>query len=405
MKKIPAILPKALFALALAAALALPVAGSAGRNALGCTIKGTLQPDRLYGTPRADVICGLAAGDEIHARGGNDIVIAGTGDDAIYGDAGRDRLYGGAGADTFLARDGRRDVVVGGSGRDRGLLDVDRARSVEERFPSRRGRNAVVVAAGDIAKCGVRGDDFTAVLLDLFPTATVATLGDSAYDSASLSEFKRCYGPTWGRAKARTRPSIGDHEFRTPGAAGYFDYFGARAGDRQRAYYSYNLGSWHVVVLNTHCSTIGGCSDASAEAQWLRADLAAHPARCTLAYGHRPRFSSNNSKLSPAIQPLWQALYDAGAEIVLAGDSHTYERFAPMTPAGAPDPARGIREFVVGTGGRSHGTLDGVYPGSQVRNNDTFGVLTLNLRPGSYSWRFVPIAGGRFVDRGSGICH
>jgi Ca2+-binding RTX toxin-like protein len=385
--------------------LILAVAGSAaGSKAPKCSIRGTGGPDRIVGTRHRDVICGLGDGDEIHGGGGNDVILGGAGDDAIYGDGGRDRLFGGTGNDTFLARDGKRDAIDGGPARDRGLLDRDRTKSVEERFSRRREGDVVALAAGDIASCAARGDDATAILLDLFPRATVATLGDNAYDHGSPSDFAKCYGPTWGRAKARTHPSIGDHEYDTSAGSGYFGYFGAAAGNPATAYYSYDLGNWHVVVLNTSCAEVGGCGAHSAEAQWLRADLTAHPARCTLVYGHRALFSSSN-KAASALRPFWQILYDAGADVVLAGNNHVYERFAPQTPAGAPDPSRGLREFVVGTGGQSHGSFGTVEAQSEVRNRETFGVLALTLNSASYSWRFVPVAGKTFSDRGSSACH
>jgi hypothetical protein len=207
-----------------------------------------------------------------------------------------------------------------------------------------------------------------------------------------------CYAPSWGRHKARTKPSVGNHEYQTPGAAGYFDYFGAAAGDRTKGYYSYGLGEWHIVVLNSNCSIVS-CGAGSAQEQWLRADLAANPAACTLAYFHHPRFNSGASHgNTPAVQPLWQALYDAGNE-------HLYERFGPQTPGGVADAARGIRQFTVGTGGRGLYNWGTIKPNSEVRNNTTFGVLALTLGSGSYDWRFVPVQGATFTDAGTGACH
>lgn len=262
-----------------------------------------------------------------------------------------------------------------------------------------------LVAAGDIADCASSGDEATAALLDGLP-GTVATVGDNVYESGTDREFANCYDPTWGRHKARTHPTVGDHEYETSGASGYFKYFGAAAGDPQKGYYSYNLGTWHMVVLNSNCGQIGGCQPGSAQEQWLRSDLAANPAMCTLATVGSPLFSSG-SRGNPEMRPLWQALYDYSADLLLTGDDHNYQRFAPQTPTGALSLGAGISEFVVGTGGRSHYAFPaGVpAPNSQLRNDDTFGVLKLGLHPTGYDWQFVPIAGKTFTDWGSRSCH
>ncbi|OLC73489.1 MAG: hypothetical protein AUH78_13770 [Gemmatimonadetes bacterium 13_1_40CM_4_69_8] len=260
-----------------------------------------------------------------------------------------------------------------------------------------------LVGAGTVASCSSSGDEATAAILDATP-GTVFTLGDNVYPSGSLANYQNCYNPSWGRHKVRTAPALGNHEYDTsPTAADYFSYFGAAAGDPTKGYYSYDLGAWHIVALNSDVSMSAG----SPQEQWLRADLAAHPQRCTLAYWHHPRFSSGSTHGSMAqAQPLWQALYDAGAEIVLSGHEHNYERFAPQTPGGALDLARGIREFVVGTGGGS-----GAYPfgtpiaNSEVRITGVNGVLKLTLGDGSYSWQFIPVAGQTATDSGSGTCH
>jgi hypothetical protein len=231
----------------------------------------------------------------------------------------------------------------------------------------------------------------------------VAELGDAQYDHAAVTEFP-AYDASWGRLWDRTRPALGNHEYQTPNATAYFSYFGNRAGEPGRGYYSYDVGTWHVVVLNGNCSVVS-CFRSSRQEQWLRADLAAHPNRCTLAYWHQPRFSSAQTvRENLSVQALWEDLQAAGAEVVLTAHVHNYERFAPQSPTGEPDP-NGIREFVVGTGGRDHNGLRRVRRNSQARSTDTFGVLFLTLRRDSYDWRFVPVAGGAFTDAGVGRCH
>jgi hypothetical protein len=257
-----------------------------------------------------------------------------------------------------------------------------------------------LVGAGDIANCSTSTDEATARLLDDI-AGTVFTAGDNAYPDGAAADFAACYAPTWGRHKARTRPSPGNHDYSTGGATGYFAYFGAAAGDPNTGYYSYDLGAWHIISLNSNVQMNRG----SAQEQWLRADLAASTKRCTLAYWHHPRFSSGTHGSSTASHDLWQALYDAGAEIVVVGHDHDYERFAPQTPDGAADPARGIREFVAGTGGTDLRSIGAGIANSEVRNGDTHGVLRLTLGAGTYEWRFVPIAGRVFSDSGSGTCH
>ena len=261
----------------------------------------------------------------------------------------------------------------------------------------------VLLAAGDVASCSETGDTATAALLKLVPAATIAALGDLAYESGTAAEFANCYGPTWGVYKARTRPATGNHEYETVGAAGYFGYWGPAAGNAG-GYYSYGLGNWHVVVLNSNCGFVA-CSAGSAQEAWLRADLAAHPAKCTLAYWHHPLFSSTPGTANPAVRPLWQALYDAGADVVVVGHAHNYQRFAPQSPSGAADPVRGIREFVVGTGGKARHLVGAPIPNQQVANDATFGVLRLSMLGNGYRWRFVPVAGGVFRDAGSATCH
>ncbi len=264
----------------------------------------------------------------------------------------------------------------------------------------------VLVGAGDIASCSSTGDEATATLLDNI-AGTVVTLGDNVYDSGTATEYTNCYGPSWGRHKARTKPTPGNHEYNTANASGYYGYFGSLAGDPSKGYYSYDLGNWHIIVLNSNsdCSTIS-CAAGSAQEQWLRADLAANQTVCTLAYWHHPRFNSGASHGNDVnVAPFWNALYDLNADVILNGHEHVYERFAPQSPTAGADNARGIRQFTVGTGGRSHYTFGTIQPNSEARNGNTYGVLKLTLHATSYDWQFVPVAGGAFTDSGTGQCH
>jgi Calcineurin-like phosphoesterase len=263
----------------------------------------------------------------------------------------------------------------------------------------------VLVGAGDIADCASSGDEATAKLLDDV-SGTVYTLGDNAYESGAPSEFSECYDPTWGRFKERTRPSLGNHDYLTHEASGYFDYFGSAAGDPKKGYYSYDLGGWHVVVLNSQCWQVVRCGPYSPMIDWLEQDLASSPMPCTLAYWHNPLFSSGYHGNYPGMKPAWEALYEADAEVVLNGHDHDYERFPPQSPSGAADDARGIRQFVVGTGGRELRPFrTTIAANSEVRNAHTFGVLKLTLHPNSYEWKFVPVAGKTFTDSGASDCH
>lgn len=267
---------------------------------------------------------------------------------------------------------------------------------VQER-PLAQSGDPVFVGAGDIASCSRDQDEATAKLLDNI-SGTVFTLGDNVYPDGTSAQFSNCYAPTWGRHKSRTKPVPGNHDYHTFGASGYFNYFGA-AADPSKGYYSYNLGAWHIIALNSEINLGAG----SPQEQWLRADLAANPKTCTLAYWHKPRFSSGQHGNIAASQALWQALYDYRADVVLNGHDHTYERFAPQNPNGQADP-NGLREFVVGTGGAGLYTFPSVQPNSQVRNNTTYGVIKFTLHSTSYDWQFIPIAGQSFTDSGSANC-
>ena len=265
----------------------------------------------------------------------------------------------------------------------------------------------VLVGAGDIASCDdLAGAEATAKLIDKIP-GTVFAAGDLAYPDGSAEQFANCYAPTWGRFKNRTRPAPGNHEYHSTGASAYSSYFGDAAGDPTKGYYSYDLGAWHVIVLNSECAEVGGCDAPSPQGKWLKQELDQHPVACTLAYWHKPLFSSGGRHGNdPDMKPLWQTLYAAGADVVLNGHDHNYERFAPQDPDGNNDPKRGIREFVVGSGGKnSHRAMGTTKPNSEARNDDTFGVLKLTLHAGGYDWQFVPEAGKSFTDSGSGVCH
>jgi len=276
----------------------------------------------------------------------------------------------------------------------------------------------VIAAAGDIA-CDPADESFnggagatnacrmkaTSDLMVEMNLAAVLALGDTQYGDGALPKFLRSYAVTWGRLKSITHPAAGNHDYGQPKASGYYTYFGPAAGDPTKGYYSYNLGAWHFIALNSNCDEVGGCQGGSPQELWLKADLAAHPAACTLAYWHHPRFSSGPHGSDRAYDAFWRDLYQAGADVVLVGHDHDYERFAPQDPAGAADPARGIRQFVVGTGGENHYALEARKPNSEVFNGSTFGVLVMTFHPKAYDWKFLPVSGGSFTDSGSAPCH
>lgn len=257
----------------------------------------------------------------------------------------------------------------------------------------------VLVGAGDIADCNRTQDEATARLLDNI-AGTVFTAGDNTYPNGTAAELNTCYHPAWGRHKWRTRPSPGNHDHKTLGADPYYTYFGANAGPAARGYYSYDLGPWHIISLNSNVAAGAG----SAQEQWLRADLAATSAACVLAYWHHALFSSGSRHGNdPRTQALFQALYDYGADVVITAHDHHYERFAPQNPNGQADPT-GIRVFVVGTGGAALRPIGRIQLNSEMRNVATYGVLKLTLEPTSYDWEFIPIVGQSFRDSGSAAC-
>ena len=257
----------------------------------------------------------------------------------------------------------------------------------------------VVLAAGDISSCANDNDEATARILDQNPLASVLTLGDNVYDSGSATEFSSCYAPTWGRHASRTYPAPGNHDFATSNAAGYFGFFGARAGSTLNGYYSFDIGAWHLISLNSERDVAAS----GAQVAWLRADLAATTKKCVLAYWHKPRFAAGSYSDFTQYIPFWEELYAARAEIVLNGHDHNYQRYRPMTPHGVDDATNGLRQFLVGTGGW------GSYPLRADSRRDAagtniFGVLKLTLNSDSYDWTFLPAAGTTFADSGVGAC-
>jgi acid phosphatase type 7 len=291
--------------------------------------------------------------------------------------------------------------------------------------PAAAAGDPVVAAAGDIA-CDPSNSRFndgqgvTTTCRQLAVSnllvgggfAAVLALGDTQYECGGFGAFQQSYALSWGRVKSITHPVVGNHEYLTSGgtdcsqtanAAGYFGYFGSAAGAAGKGYYSFDVGAWHLIALNSNCSSVGGCGPTSAEGKWLAADLAAHHNVCTLAFWHIPLFSSGGRAASNT-RSFWQQLYAAHADVILDGHEHIYERFAPQTPAGIADPVLGIREFTVGTGGANHTGISTIAASSVVRNTNSFGVLELTLHATSYTWHFVP-ALGTFKDGGTGTCN
>lgn len=257
----------------------------------------------------------------------------------------------------------------------------------------------VFVGAGDIAMCDATGDEITSQMLDGI-AGTVFALGDDAYPSGRTEDYRDCYNPSWGRHVVRTRPAPGNHDYESAGAAPYFQYFGGNAGVSGLGYYSFDLGSWHIISLNSNIPA----QLTSAQGEWLRADLETYRNfNCTLAYWHHPLFTSGANGDSVEMRDLWRLLYDAGADVVLSAHDHDYERFAPQDPDGRPDPSRGIREFVAGTGGGTLRPFVSVHANSEIRIAQTYGVLKMTLQNGGYQWEFIPASGPS--DSGFAPCH
>jgi len=254
-------------------------------------------------------------------------------------------------------------------------------------------RPLVVYAAGDIADCRYNsvadsGAAATAALIAHGePDALVLSLGDHTYPNGAPSEFRDCYAPTWGQFRNRTRPTPGNHEYHSGKAAGYFDYFGELAGPRGRGYYSFDKGGWHFISLNSDL----GPAEHQRQLAWLKDDLAASKTRCALAYWHAPMYSSGGHTPTKKMQDVWRALHGAGVELVLSGHDHDYERLAPMDADGQPDPAHGVRQFVVGTGGAMLTPFLWLNEQSEARFNWRTGVLKLVLKENSYEWEFLPV--------------
>jgi acid phosphatase type 7 len=288
--------------------------------------------------------------------------------------------------------------------------------------PSTSG-DPVIAAAGDIA-CDPADPNFnggagnasgchqraTSKLVVNTGLNGILTLGDEQYDDGTLAKFQQVYAGTWGQANNLGHDGVGNHEYLTSGAKGYWDYFNGvgiangPAGPRGKGWYSFDVGTWHIVALNSNCSNVG-CGSGSAQETWLRSDLSAHPNKCTLAFWHHPRFSSGIAGPTSAMSTMFTDLYNSGADVVLSGHDHDYERFAPQTPAAVADSSRGITEFVVGTGGKSLKSFNGAAKNSVVRHTGTYGVLRMTLHPSSYDFKFVPEAGQTWTDSGTVNCH
>lgn len=262
----------------------------------------------------------------------------------------------------------------------------------------------VLTGAGDVADCRKTSAGKTSDLLIDQP-GTIFTAGDNAYEDGSPTEFASCYAPTWGRVVDRTLPAVGNHDWVTPGAAGYLGYFGRAAAPEGTTWYSIELGAWHVIVLDSNCAKVGGCDADSPQGRWLAADLGAHAdTRCTIAIWHHPRFSSGEHGNDPEVGPFWVQLVAAHADLVINGHDHDYERFAPQNASGVEDRKTGLREFVVGTGGAGLRAFKEQAANSEFRLAGEWGVIRLTLHVANYDWEFLP-ATGQVTDSGSALCH
>lgn len=277
------------------------------------------------------------------------------------------------------------------------------------------GRDPILIAAGDIV-CEEPGSSSAGCLHRAVSDLALAQNPDAALILGDLCQtpsedcLESEFMPTWGRMFSISHPVPGNHDYEDDSEVNYFDYWNGaglltgRAGERAKGYYSFDLGGWHILALNSQCELVGGCEQGSPQYLWLEQDLKNSPAKCTLAYWHTPVFSSSG-RGNRDMKPVFALLYDYNAELVLNAHHHIYERFAPQNPAGAADPARGIREFIAGTGGSSHNSIYRIMLNSEVRNANTFGVLKLSLHPDGYDWEFIPAQGKSFSDAGTGLCH
>jgi hypothetical protein len=390
-----------------------------------CTITGTRHDDVLHGTNGADRICAFAGNDVVLAANGDDIVFGGDGSDRIYGGVGSDRITGGYGLDALLGGAGV-DIEYGGSGHDMlyggeggdslyGGLGANRCPGQTGDVRAKACRSsagpAVVLAAGDIACAPREGIGTSACAMrqvadrmrSLHPWG-VLTLGDNQYEEGAYSAYERSYARSWGRLKAITFPSAGNHEYMTHRASGYYRYFGPMARqDTNRGYYSSQIGAWHLIALNSNCGLIGGCGVGDKEYRWLSKDLARDKHACTLAYWHHPRYTAGEYSNDATFTPFWHLLFHDRAEIVLNGHDHNYQRYSLLDAHGRYT-AHGIREFVVGTGGRNTYPVVHAKVAHRVYWNDShFGVLKLVLSTNSYTWKFITV-GGKVLDSGSGTC-
>jgi 3',5'-cyclic AMP phosphodiesterase CpdA len=317
---------------------------------------------------------------------------------AVFGMTGLPRI-----ARSFVAAALVCGTGLSGCLSDQRAIDAAKAALLE-------GNGIAVYAAGDIADCrNYRPEDSAAAKTAMLiagrlaeeKDAAVLTLGDTTYPVGLPIEFANCYEPSWGRFKSRTYPAPGNHDYYTPQAIGYYGYFGAAAGPGRRGYYSFDLGGWHVISLNSNLKP----EEQRKQMAWLKKDLEEHPARCTLAYWHHPMYSSGGHGNNRQMEDAWKMLHAAGADLVLSSHDHDYERFAPQDSEGRRDDVRGMREFVVGTGGATLTPFRFRKSNSEVSDNSTHGVLRIVLKERGYEWEFLPVEQGGFSDRGSALCH
>ena len=267
--------------------------------------------------------------------------------------------------------------------------------------PTLESRGNVILAAGDNAMCGSEEASWTAAMMEVFPD-DILLMGDISNDYGTVEQYADCFDPDWGRYKTRIHAVPGNHDYYSGGGP-FYDYFGPAAGPAGVGYYSFDLYGWHIIGLNSNCDLVGGCAPDSTQYQWLVEDLNSHPAQCTLAFWHHPFFSSLIAGGSTNMFYFIQALYDAGADVVLNGHNHVYNRFLPMDPQGNVDLKRGLREFVAGTGG-AWLQSDFVDPPEREVEISTWGLLRLELGEGYYRWSFYD-TDLQLLDDGEGWCH